>query len=87
LQQHAKLQVKLHTEVARFFLAQDTKTGRKLYQMTIKYTKCTQHIPNGHKTLQDPPKSENMPESGTPDSDLIFNLSLLISRPSKIYPT
>jgi hypothetical protein len=37
--------------VARFFLAQHTKTG-KIYQMTIKYTKWPQKIPNGCKIDQ-----------------------------------
>jgi hypothetical protein len=43
-------------KVARFFSVQHTKTGKtyqmticKIYQMTIKYTKCTQNIPNGRK--------------------------------------
>jgi hypothetical protein len=48
------------TRVARFFLAQHTKTG-KMYQMTIKYTKWPHNTPNGHKMyqqmpLQEPPK-------------------------------
>jgi hypothetical protein len=49
---------------ARFLLVQHTKTG-KTYQMTIKYTKWSQNIPNGRKidnnmcqylSLQDSPK-------------------------------
>jgi hypothetical protein len=33
------------TRVARFFLVQQSKTG-KIYQTTIKYTKWPQNIPN-----------------------------------------
>jgi hypothetical protein len=37
--------------VARFFLVQDTKTG-KTCQTIIKYTKLQQNIPNGNKIYQ-----------------------------------
>jgi hypothetical protein len=37
--------------VARFFLVQLAKTG-KIYQITIKYTKWPQTIPNGHNIYQ-----------------------------------
>jgi hypothetical protein len=53
--------------VARFFLAQHTKTKKnlpndhKISQIANTYTKWTENLPNGHKIyqhllLQDPPK-------------------------------
>jgi hypothetical protein len=71
------------SRVARFFLVQNTKTRKyistdhKISRMTTKYTKWTEHLPNGYKIchhlpLQDPPKFtqtgiwfENIP-SGNP---------------------
>jgi hypothetical protein len=55
------------TRVARFFLVQNTKTGKnipnyyKLYQMSIKYNKRPLNWPSVHKIyqqlpLQDPPR-------------------------------
>jgi hypothetical protein len=57
----------INTRVARFFLVQYTKTGKnipnnhKISQMATKYTKWTEHLPNGpeiyqHLPLSDPPK-------------------------------
>jgi hypothetical protein len=48
------------SRVARFFLVERTKKG-KIYQITIKYTKWPQNIPNVHNIdqhipLQDAPK-------------------------------
>jgi hypothetical protein len=46
------------TRVARYFLAQFTNTGQnipnyhKIYQMSIKYTKCLQNRPNVYKVYQ-----------------------------------
>jgi hypothetical protein len=48
----------IEIRVARFFLAQHTKTGNhvpndhKMYQMAIKYSKWSQNIPNGLKIFQ-----------------------------------
>jgi hypothetical protein len=46
-----RLEAGLDTRVARFFVVHCTKTG-KIYQITMKYTKWTQNIPNGCKIDQ-----------------------------------
>jgi hypothetical protein len=40
------------TKVARFFLVRRTKMGKKVYQMSIKYAKWPQNIPNDRKIDQ-----------------------------------
>jgi hypothetical protein len=51
----------IRTRVARFFLVQNTKTGKnipndhKIYHMDITYLQWPQNRPNGHKIYQDFP--------------------------------
>jgi hypothetical protein len=57
--------IAIETRDARFFVVQHTKTG-KMYQITIRYTKWPQNIPNGYKmhTLFFCKTLQNLPKSG-----------------------
>jgi hypothetical protein len=71
LRSNVELQVVPRIRVARFFLIKYTKTGGGIYQMAIKYTKCSLHkytkwpksIQNGHKIYQHFPVP-NLPKLG-----------------------
>jgi hypothetical protein len=58
LESHLVLCTDFAIRVARFLSVQNTKTG-KIYQMTLKYTKWPQKMPNGHKIDQTAIKCTN----------------------------
>jgi hypothetical protein len=65
---NSKAQIGLGRRVARSFLGQHTKTV-KIHQMTIKYARWPQNIPNGRKIDQMAIKThcktlQNLPEFG-----------------------
>jgi hypothetical protein len=63
-----------HSRFARFFLIQHTRTG-KIYQMTTRYTKSPQDIPNDHEIYQITSRYAKSPQD-IPNDHEIYQMTM-----------